>query len=777
MMELNVTNEEIEALKNFISKKYEAINQMLVSNSETDIALLSDEVENKVVDISYNRGDIEEYLKDIKLIYSLILKQFYKSNHKVDQVYRGTNIAEIERFKSEPYIDRFLVVTTARDDADKKYASKWNRPASMNIKLNNNVPYIFIKDFIGRSSKNDILVAPFTRIISIKDHEEKEVDGSVKTVRNYDVEIEKQELEELKENERKGLYSYILENSYSIHRKIEECILLEKDNASNFENVRKLEQLIAKKEADVEEKEISGTYTDKDREDDIDDVKRITRELNQLKDLSTSIFEERKEKINFINIWKRNIAVYMMAECRQIENDFSEYMNREETENLENNKKEGKSKSKEILDEMNEKIEEAHEKIAEKAKELSKEMDEDLTEEELEKKEILEKINSENPYEEETEVNEETEEVEKEEERDLNELKETQEIEPKTEEVAEEKVIELSAKAKTKKSVEESRYKEEAKDNIKIADELIANINKLITKQQNHAKIAGTIGSNYSALNNAFDMRDAAEKLKESLVTIDLKVASLCADNKKGKNSEELDRISKANMQINTLFGYLNNPKIAIGNAKVSRFDEIAIIEENELKRGIAEKVRNILAEAELKKLKDDREIIEEKSPFMRFIGFFTGRNKYDEFLLEQIEVRSKAIRSTLTKKMSLARNYSIHEIMALSQMFIDENEDDELIEEDVAAIETLTEELRRNYVISDSKVYAIIQEKERNELPIEDKKISKREMKEIETYRFLHKYGYDGLESNTVEDPKYQDTLSKEISRISEYINAARII
>ena len=55
MMELNVTNEEIEALKNFISKKYEAINQMLVSNSETDIALLSDEVENKVVDISYNR--------------------------------------------------------------------------------------------------------------------------------------------------------------------------------------------------------------------------------------------------------------------------------------------------------------------------------------------------------------------------------------------------------------------------------------------------------------------------------------------------------------------------------------------------------------------------------------------------------------------------------------------------------------------------------------------------------------------------------------------------
>ena len=771
-MELNVTNEEIEALKNFISKKYEAINQMLVSNSETDIALLSDEVENKVVDISYNREDIEEYLNSIKLIYSLILKQFYKSNPKVNQVYRGTNIAEIERLKNEPYVDRFLVATTSRDDADKKYASKWNRPASMNIKLSNNVPYIFIKDFIGRSSKNDILIAPFTKIISIKDNEETEVDGSNKKVRNYDVEIEKQELEELKENERKGLYSFILENCYTIHRKIEECILLEKDNASNFENVRKLEQLIANKEAEVEEKEIAGSYTDKDREDDIDDVKRINRELKQLKELSTSIFEERKEKINFINVWKRNIAVYMMAECRQIENDFSEYTNREETEKLEKNKNKSKeSKTEEVMKEITEKVEAAQERIAEKAKEVTEEFETEKTPEEIEKEKVLEQINAENPYESEEA------ETEKEEERDLDELQETQEPETKKDDVVEDKVIKLSPKAEATKDDDESRYKEESKQNIKLADELINNINRLITKQQNHAKIAGTIGSNYSALNNAFEMRDIAEKLKESLVTIDLKVSSLCSDNKKGKNDEELERISKANIQINTLFNYLNNPKIAIGNAKVSRFDEIAIIEENELKRGIAEKVRNILAEAELKKLKDDREIIEEKSPFMRFIGFFTGRNKYDEFLLEQIEVRSRAIRTTMSKKMSLARNYSIHEIMALSQMFIDENEDDELIEDDVASIESLTEELRRNYVISDSKVYAIIQEKERNELPIEDKKISKREMKEIETLRFLHKYGYDGLDQANVPDPKYQDTMAKEIVRISDYIHAARII
>ena len=49
--------------------------------------------------------------------------------------------------------------------------------------------------------------------------------------------------------------------------------------------------------------------------------------------------------------------------------------------------------------------------------------------------------------------------------------------------------------------------------------------------------------------------------------------------------------------------------------------------------------------------------------------------------------------------------------------------------------------------------------------------------MKEIETLRFLHKYGYDGLDQSNVSDPKYQDTMAKEIVRISDYIHAARII
>ena len=120
----------------------------------------------------------------------------------------------------------------------------------------------------------------------------------------------------------------------------------------------------------------------------------------------------------------------------------------------------------------------------------------------------------------------------------------------------------------------------------------------------------------------------------------------------------------------------------------------MAIVEENELKRGIAQEILNIRGEAELKKLKDDIGIIEEKSAIKRIIGLITGRNKIDGYMLEQIEVRQKAIRKTLAKKLKLSKNYSIHELIAEIEMFREDNEDDELVEDDVADLMALEQEL-----------------------------------------------------------------------------------
>lgn len=95
------------------------------------------------------------------------------------------------------------------------------------------------------------------------------------------------------------------------------------------------------------------------------------------------------------------------------------------------------------------------------------------------------------------------------------------------------------------------------------------------------------------------------------------------------------------------------------------------------------------------KKLKDDFEIIEEKGTFSKILGIFTGQNKLDECMEEQIEIRQNAIRKTLSKKLSLAHNFSIHEMMAKIKMFIEENEDDKLVEDDVTDLKAIAEELK----------------------------------------------------------------------------------
>ena len=837
MIDFNITEDELKALKTYKENNYEAINQLLVSNAENDIALLSSEVENSAVSIVYNRESVIEYLKNIKAIYRLILKYYYGKKQKLSKkIYRGTNLSEIERIKSELFIDRLLSATDNESEAINQYSANWNRPACMNITLNENVPYVFVRDVLkDKKYKNEILIAPFTKIRFIEEVSEKKLERNSKTIKVYNIDLEKQNLDELTDRERNGVYAYILENAYSINRKLEECIRLEKENATNFENIRKLEQLLSKYENDIEEKEISQNYTDIEREEDIDDIERITKELNELKETSTEMFEIRKEHINFVNLWKRNIAVYMIAECREIEKAFelvyatiSEVDSEDpEMDDMAEPIVDARIPSREI-----ETAEVITEEITNEAKEESEEVtvENDNSEEVVENVEVVENEEEDIPQETaeeehiEDDSKEESAEAEKEDEEQLSEeekenakteaetivenivedltkekvkIQETiveavdvlkkvvDGVKTKTSEVAkkikkedfdETKVVEI---VKEEKNIETNpvviRVKQECDENIEAVEKLLENIKGLITKQQNHAKIAGNIGATYSALNNAFEMRKVSDTLLELLKNVKLRVEAVCSLENEDEVVETLENISKKNIEISTLLNYLNNPKIAARNSKATRFDEMAIIEENELKRGIAERIREIRGEAELKKLKDDLEIIEDKSAFSRFIGIFTGQNKLDEFMIDQIEVRQTAIRRTLSNKMSLAYNYSIHELMAEIAMFIEDNDDDELIQGDVSELKAMADELRRNFVILETKVQSIVYDRNGRNLPVASKRLSRMETIEIETYRFLKKYGYD-VAGYRRDEPKYQDTMANEIARIVEYVNSASI-
>lgn len=681
MMSFSLTEEEKAALRYYKDVQYQEINQLLISNCETDIALLSEDVEKKSVQINYSRENIQKNFEVIKKIYELMQKNYYQFKRKEGWVFaRGTNIAEIERLKNEMYIDNFLSTTKDSKKAELEFSTVWNRPAVMYICGDSNIPYIAIDEVLGSNESQEVIIAPFTKIKEIKECNEIPLEESVKTIKTYSVKIEKQKLEGLSEEERKGLYNYILDNADSVNFRLKDCIDLEKENTVNYENIRKLEQLLSKYENTAEQREIDRDYTDSQRRADLDDIERITKELDELKKVSSEIYEIRKNNINFVTNWKKNVAVYIMAECKEIELKYEA---------------------------LNEVIEEREEKK------------ENIYKEEIKiKNEILENQNYEEVYQE---------------------------------------------------------VKKEAEENIEVSDKMLKDIDELIQKQQKYARIAGNLGTIYCALNNGFEMKKVAENLKELIVKIKDKIEEINSKEEKTLEIDKLKTISNVNLQISTLINYLNNPKIAVKNSKLTRFDEMSIIEENELKRGIATKIRDICSEAELKKLKDDLEMLEDKSAISRFFGMFTGKNKLDEFMMEQIEVRQKAIRRTISRKLSLTQNYSIHELIAQIIMFIEENYDDELIEEDVGNLESLEKELKRNFIVLDTKVRDIIEQKEGRNLPIEEKKISRKEMIEIETYRFLHQYGYDILENQ--EEPAYQNTITNEISRIVEYINTSKVL
>ena len=675
-MEKDLTNEEMEVIRLYKTFTKNAINIMLTSNVEKDFDVMSKQKDNNL----YSKMNLIKNIETFKSVYAIILKMFYKKIEKKDWSFsKYTTLAEVNKAKNEIYIDRLIFATEHKEKIEVEQTENIELPVLVNLIGDKNIPYIELEKILGTvKAEEEVLISPFTKIKKVEEVGEKDLDED-KKLKIYNMYLEKQELVKMSKEEKTGLYTYLVTNADLVNEKLQKCIEIEKENSKNYENIRKLEQLSNKYESELEKKESLG-IDEQTKKEELENIDRVNRELDNLKENATALFQTKKEECDFIVNWKKSLAVYLMSECKEIEEEYL-------------------VKEKVIKEISNSKMEKLEQEIRKKQEENDEKTLEDII----------------------------------------------------------------------------TAVKEECKENLIVAERLINDIKNLILKQQNHAKIAGNLGTSYSALNNCFEIKKYAETLKEMLIKIQNKVEKICKTEDRIILDQKLLEISKINVQINTLMNYLNNPKTSIGKSKITRFDEMAIVEENELKRGIAQEILNIRGEAELKKLKDDIGIIEEKSAIKRIIGLITGRNKIDGYMLEQIEVRQNAIRKTLAKKLELSKNYSIHELIAEIEMFREDNEDDELVEDDVADLMALEQELRRNFVIADSKIEEIIEKKEAKNLPIDLKKVTKQELIEIETYRFLNKYGYDIPEEAT--EPVYQDTMSSEINRIIEYIESSKIL
>ena len=72
-MELKLTNDELELIKYYREEAFKKINQMLVTDSRTDIAILSDEQDDEK--IVYDKENVIRNLESAKNIYEIIYRE------------------------------------------------------------------------------------------------------------------------------------------------------------------------------------------------------------------------------------------------------------------------------------------------------------------------------------------------------------------------------------------------------------------------------------------------------------------------------------------------------------------------------------------------------------------------------------------------------------------------------------------------------------------------------------------------------------------------------
>ena len=325
-MELRLTNEELEAIKYYRNEAFENINQLLNSDSRVDISYLTDE-ENEDGKINYDKESVITYIETIKKIYSAILKKYLSKGRKESWTFsKKCSLTEIEKLKNEPYIDRFMITDITEKQSEDSIGMN---QTIMYICGDKDVPYIMLKEVLENDSK-EVLIAPFTEIKEIKDGvqvESEEEDGKLRT---YKIELARQDLQEMSDDDKIALYNYIISNSDLVNTTLSNTLKLEKENVTNYENIRELEKQISDLEISMNQKEQEQDYAESEKRADNMDLNELNDKLDILKNHSTDIFNNIKSNHKFMTEWKKNITVYLMAECSDIEENILSEM---ETEN------------------------------------------------------------------------------------------------------------------------------------------------------------------------------------------------------------------------------------------------------------------------------------------------------------------------------------------------------------------------------------------------------------------------------------------------------------
>lgn len=314
------------------------------------------------------------------------------------------------------------------------------------------------------------------------------------------------------------------------------------------------------------------------------------------------------------------------------------------------------------------------------------------------------------------------------------------------------------------------------KANLDLIDEMLEDTEDLIKMQQKFAKIAADTNSRYSAVIDGFGIRNEAFKLKEivnkSYQNFEEKYFERIVSEKGKKASprisiKELEEIKETENQINIFLNLVFNPKMARPNTKINRFEELILIEENELKRKIFTYAKYLINEGNLDILEDEIDIIEKKSAIKKLLDIMIGKNKINNYYLEKLEDAIDKILEVSEKDLKIDKNYRIHDIIAEIMIFKSDNNDDEIIKDIIDKLSKLEIAIAKNFEVNPDKVIEVIEKKKNEIMPVSGK-IDKKEEIDIEIESLLKKYQYNS--DIFIDKAEYTDTTKNEIRKIVDY-------
>ena len=305
------------------------------------------------------------------------------------------------------------------------------------------------------------------------------------------------------------------------------------------------------------------------------------------------------------------------------------------------------------------------------------------------------------------------------------------------------------------------------------SDKMVEDISDLIRKQQKYAKIGAETNSKYSSLIDGFKIKQEAEKLRKILTDMysDYKEYYFNKLNKKLPNIEyerKLTKILEVAEKAEIFLNYIYNPKNSKQRTDLNRFDELILIEENEIKRKITKEVDAIIANANLIIIDEEIDTIETKKVLEKLFDIIIGKRKKDKERVIKLEELAEEVDAKLRQTYTINRNYKIHDVLAKIMIFKSENIGDELVKDLVDKITVIEKAIAKNFVISEETVLKKIEELKMLKLPVVVEKDSENEM-EYELALIRHKYEYDNIYDE--EEVKYVDTTANEIKQIIEYI------